>query len=131
MEDKPVINFGTTIQPGEKKSITHKFDSSGYLTHLHARAYPGEDRSVERRVFLWRGGRDNGNPIPVMRSPEGADEFLSGQDETWKFDMRRGFGQHDELEVQYRNTGDYAYPCSLVVTVEHERSLLEKLGGLL
>lgn len=131
MNDKPVINLGTTIGAGDSKSVSHTFDKAGYITQIHARAYPGEDRSVERRIRLWRGGKDEGNPIPVIRQGDGSDAYLSGQDETWQFDMRREFREKDEIEVSYKNTGEYAYPVQMLVTVEHERSLIEKIGGLL
>ncbi len=131
MEESPVINFSTSVPPGSSESITHIFDDSGYITHFHARAYPGEEMALERQVYLHRDGIDGGNAVPVIRSPEGSNEYLSGDSQTWDFDMRREFDKHDALEVKYVNTGDFEYNASTVITVDHDTNFLEQLGGLL
>lgn len=131
MEDKPVIDLSTTVAPGETVAVSHQFDKSGFITHLHARAYPGEETSVQRNFRLWRGGRDEGNPVSLIRSPEGANDALVGDNQTWDFAMRREFEQDDVLEVSYQNTGNYTYPVSTVVAIDYDRGLIERLGGLL
>lgn len=131
MEDKPVIDFSTSVAPGEKKTVAHTFDTDGYITHFHARAYPGEETDVERSVLLWQGGKDNGNPIPIIRSPEGANDTLVGDEQTWDFEMRRAFDADDTLEVVYRNNGSYTHPVSTVIAVDEARNIFEKLGGIL
>lgn len=131
MQDKPVIDFGTVVDPGGTEKVSHTFDSSGFITHLHARAYPGEERAVSREFLLWRGGKDNGNPIPIVRRAADSQDGLRGDNETWDFSMRREFSQNDVLEAVYRNDGSFSYPMSTVMAVDHDRGLIEKLGGLL
>lgn len=129
-DEKPVIDFSTEVAPDSTVSIEHRFDTDGYVTHLHARAYPGEETAVQRTFQLWKGGKNNGNPIPLVRSPDGANDALIGDDQTWDFDMRRRFEADDVLEVKYRNTGNYDYPVSTVMAVDHDSGMIDRLAGL-
>lgn len=132
MHDKPVLDFSTTVPAGETIRISEKMDTDGFVTHLHARAYPGEETDIERSFRVWQGGKENGNPLSIIRHIENANDYLVGDDQTWDFDLRRSFDEDDEIEVVYRSTSDYDHPVSTVLAIENERDLIGTLtGGIL
>lgn len=132
MNDKPVIDFSTTVPAGGDVTITEKMDTDGFVTSLYARAHPGEETEVARKFRIWHGGKENGNPVSLIRFPEDSAPYLVGDNQTWDFNMRREFKEDDVIEVKYSSTADYDHPVSTVIAVEQERDLISTLtGGLL
>lgn len=132
MNDKPVIDFSTTVPARDSLTISETMDTDGYVTNLYARAYPGEENEIQRRMRIWQGGKDNGNPVSLVRYPEGSDAYLAGDDQTWNFSLRREFSEDDVLEVKYTSNSEYDHPVSTVLAVETESGLIDALtGGLL
>lgn len=114
---KEVISFRKSVDPGESGKMTERVKAKGTVEGFKVRFYAGQEEDLRVRVYL----RKVGNIIEELITYQG-NNFLSGDDDYFIYDVITPVKNDDEIVVEYENvTAEEvgAYTLSVDVSIDY------------
>lgn len=128
MHDKDPISVIDDVPGGATEQYRHTFERAGHITAARLRNYVGHE--FDLRYTAWVEPVDGSAPVDLF-TPLGK-EWISGNNDVYEVDVRREVDVGDELVVEVENADpDRLYHASVVVEVDYEHSLFERVSGFL
>lgn len=131
MNKKEVMVFRKLVPPNSKGKITERIKDNGTIEKLMIKFYIGQ----ELHLRVWPYIRHNGNKIESLVTIAGDDVrddmFLTGDDDTFIFDVVAPVYYDDELVVEFENISDYEYNLVVDITVDYYLGTDRIVGGVI
>lgn len=119
---KEIIAIRKDIAPGQKLSFKERLKDNGALVSVRIRFYPGVENDLKVHPYVLH---KNNRLEDIVTYVEGANSFISGDDDTFEFPVYLEFKYDDEFVVDAENIGVYTYTLVLDAVVEY----VVDLGG--
>lgn len=116
IQKKETITFRTSAATGTSGTITERVKARGVILSIQPRFYPGQENTLQIRPYVrHKVSRDE----PLVTYPNGANQYLSGDDDAPVYAVSIAVENDDEIHVYYSNTGAYTYTVACDVTIQY------------
>lgn len=108
---KEVIAIRKNIKANTEEIITERIKSNGYITNISIKFYVGQELALQVSPYvLHKGDRRE----DLFTYPRGTDNYLSGDDDYFKYNINLEVEYDDEIKIHVKNTSEY-YNYDVVV----------------
>lgn len=94
--------FRKMINPGDEGVLSQKLVAHGYVTAVNVRFAAGEAATLQIRPVITIPGEIT---MDLFEYAENGDQYVSGDDENIRSDIKFEIENNTELKVYYKNTG--------------------------
>lgn len=123
---EPITILGEEIPAGTAEVYTYKLPEDALITGMRIRCYSGQAHALKYRVQVVKTQEERTNNL--VRDISGNAE-ISGNDETFNFDIQRLVERDDLIRVTVANTcsASYTYTTSLKIGIDYNEKIWEDL----
>lgn len=126
---EPIAVVGDIVDPGQVKTYSYRIPESAVITGLRVRCYSGQAHALKYSIRIIKGGEERS--VNLIRDLSG-DNSVSGNDETFQFNVRQYLDQDDIVEITVVNVcSTYEYTTSLKADIDYNRTVFEKIDDRL
>lgn len=126
-ERKTTKRFADTLSPGESTTLSETVDADATLENVQIRFYQGTELELE--VFPYR--KRESEQLALIDT--NGKKTITGDNDTFEFDISEGVNAGDEIGVEVTNNGAYAYDFAAHIDVDYKggsNRIINLLGGL-
>ena len=113
---KEIISIRKDINPGQTVQFKERLKDNGALVNVNIRFYPGVENDLKVEPYILHKGNKREDVVTYV---EGADTFISGDDDRLTFPVYVEFQYDDEFVCEVENVGAFAYTLVLDAIVEY------------
>lgn len=112
------MSFRKVIAAGTEQTIKERIKDDGHVIGINVRFYPGVQKSLQVHPFVRHKLNHDEDLFSYVA---GTDTFLTGDDDTLKFEVNLAVEVDDEFCVYVKNTdGQYDYSLSVDVLIRYD-----------
>lgn len=123
-DEKPFSLIGTTGANSETE-VVYEFDHDGIITGALVGTEMGQEYALRNYAEVIR----DGSPQNLWEALD--KKWLAGNGRDYDPRLRFEFSRGDKLRLRAENVGDYPYHHCMLIDVDYETNLLEKVAGAL
>lgn len=113
---KEIISIRKDINSGETVQFKERLKANGALVNVNVRFYPGVENDLKVEPYILHKGNKRED---IVTYTEGANAYISGDDDTFTFPVYVEFQYDDEFVVEAENVGGYAYTLVVDAIIEY------------
>lgn len=129
MDKKEVVAIRTKVLPLETKNIIERIKADGTIEGVRIKFYYGQQLALKVYPYV----KHKGNKLePLLTYPEGTEPAISGDDDTFQFDIVTPVQNDDEIYFIVKNTSsEFEYNIAIDITVDYYGGKSRIIGGVL
>lgn len=126
---REVIAFNQLVNAGETIQLSASALANGTIEQVVMRFYVGQELGLKVRAYIKNKALNDMQPIIRFA---GNKKGLSGDDDTFTFNVSTAIQQHDEIVVELENvSSEFNYNAVVYVTVDYRAGLQSVIGSVI